>query len=693
MDKRTDPLLLNVYMNDLDPFAKNPSKGLEHESLTGKYRFAWIEDSFTPKSIAQSEDIMHSGTSHIGTSFSDRKMFSFLVAVTLLILGMIARLVYIQILEGGTYVVKAEGNRQRVIPVPSERGLIYDRNGIQLTENIPNFSLAIIPQDLPRDSEERMAVVQKLSETISGDVEELNDIVEKYKNYRYDSIVAIEDIPYDSAIKILIYSEELPGITVHRGSKRLYVIKDNPGTTTTSTIELLSPDKVAEIEEASRANSFSHVLGYIGKLSPEELGEYYKVGYLPSDSIGKTGVEQSYERFMRGVYGEKRIEVNSRGAEQSVISAKDPTPGSHIKLSIDYRMQEKMEQLLQDWLIKNSKKRASGIALNPQNGEILALVSLPGFDNNDFSGGIDVKTYQAYLTDENRPLFNRAVGGSYPSGSVIKPAVASAALTEGIITPNTKILSTGGIQVGPWFFPDWSRVAHGATDVRKSISWSVNTFYYYIGGGYKDFEGLGVTRINKYLDLFGFGKLLGLDIPGEGAGFLPSPEWKKRVKNEEWYVGDTYNYSIGQGDFLTTPLQIASMTGVIANKGTLYKPHVVHSIVNPSNGQEQIVSGEKIREKVVPSQHLTTVGLGMKDCIDTGPCGVLKYLPFSVAGKTGTAQWSSQKDTHAWFTSFAPYSNPEIVVTIMLEEGGEGSRTASHIASDFYRWWGEYTGK
>ncbi len=680
-------------MADLDPFIKNPSKGLEKESLTGKYRFAWIEDSFTPKSVIQSEDIMHSGTSHIGTSFSDRKMFLFLTMVILFIFTMIARLVYIQILEGGTYVARAEGNRQRIIPVPSERGLIYDRNGIQLTENIPNFSLAVVPQDLPRDREERNRVVNRLSEIIGHDPEEINDIVEKYKNYRYDSIVAIEDIPYDSAIKILIYAEELPGITIHRGSKRLYVARDIDNRNTTTTSEVLSSDEVALIEKLSHANSLSHILGYTGKLSPEELEEYYKVGYLPADSIGKMGVEESYERYMRGEYGEKRIEVNSRGAEQSVIAAKDPTPGNHIKLSIDYRIQNKLEQLLQDWLNKNGKQRASGIALNPQNGEILALVSLPGFDNNDFSGGIDRATYQTYLADENRPLFNRAIGGSYPSGSVIKPAMAAAALTEGIVTANTKILSTGGIQVGPWFFPDWSRVAHGQTDVRKSISWSVNTFYYYIGGGYKDFEGLGVTRINRYLDMFGFGKQLGLDIPGEGAGFLPSPEWKKRVKNEEWYVGDTYNYSIGQGDFLTTPLQIATMTGAIANKGTLYRPHVVRAIVNSVTNVEQVLSGEKIHEKFIPSQHLVTAGLGMKDCIDTGPCGVLRNLSFSVAGKTGTAQWSSTKDTHAWFTSFAPYSNPEIVVTIMLEEGGEGSRTASHVAADFYRWWGEYTGK
>ncbi|MBP9732430.1 MAG: penicillin-binding protein 2 [Candidatus Magasanikbacteria bacterium] len=676
---------------DLDPFVKLPGVGLEKGKMKGKYRFAWIEDSFTPKSIAQSEDIIYSGTSHIGTSFSDIKMFSFLVVITTILLTIAMRLVYIQILEGEEFAVKAEGNRQRAIAVPAERGLIYDRNNIQLTQNIPNFSLAIIPQDLLRDERGITEVINKLSEITGTAAVEIQEMLEKYREYRHESIVIIEDIPYDQALKILIISDQLPGITIQRGSKRLY-LTNNLNKEIIADSELL-PEEIHAATTTTDANSLSHILGYIGKLSPNELEEYYEKGYLPSDSIGKVGVEQSYEAYMRGIYGERRIEVNSRGAEQSVIATVNPTPGNHLKLSIDYKMQKEMERLLNEWLLKNGKVRASGIAMNPQNGEILALVSIPGFDNNDFSGGIDKETYQKYLDNPDNPLFNRAISGTYPSGSVIKPAMASAALQEGIITAKTKILSTGGIQVGPWFFPDWSRVAHGLTDVRKSISWSVNTFYYYIGGGHEDFKGLGVERINQYLKKYGFGEKLGVDIPGEYEGFLPSPEWKKRVKGEQWYVGDTYNYSIGQGDFLTTPLQIASMTSAIANKGTLYAPRIVRAIIDPVTKEEKIVSGEKISTNIINRSHLETVQLGMKDCIDTGPCGVLRSLPFSVAGKTGTAQWNAEKDTHAWFTSFAPFNNPQIVVTIMLEEGGEGSRTASHVAADFYRWWGKYTGK
>jgi len=680
-------------MYDLDPFAKNPNKDLGKGKLDGKYRFAWVEDSFTPQSISQNEDIMYSGTSHIGTSFSDRKMLGFLMAVTIALLGIIGRLVYVQILEGGTYAAEAAGNREREIPIPAERGLIYDRNGVQLTQNIPNFSLAIVPQDLPRDEEGLVKVIENLSKITGSDPKKIKSTLKKYREYRHDSIVIIEDIPYDAALKILIDADEMQGITIQRGSKRLY-LTENPETIVHSTsTEILSEKEITAITDASHPNSLSHILGYIGKLSPDELKQYYEKGYLPSDSIGKIGIEKSYESYMRGIYGEKKIEVDSRGAEQSVIAETNPTPGKHIKLSIDYKIQDELEKVISNWLKANNRTRASGIALNPQNGEVLAMVSLPGFDDNNFSGGIDEKTYTKYIEDKDRPLFNRAIAGSFPSGSVIKPAVASAALSEGVITPKTTVNSTGGIWLGERFFPDWTPVGSGITDVRKSISWSVNTFYYYIGGGYKDFQGLGVTKINEYLRKYGFGSELGIDIPGEGAGLLPTPEWKKQQTGDEWYVGDTYNFSIGQGFFLTSPLQIASMTATIANRGTVYRPHVVHAIIDPKTKKEETVAPEKVRTNIVGDQFLSTVRLGMKDCIDTGPCGILRSLPFSVAGKTGTAQWNSNKPTHAWFTSFAPFNNPEIVVTIMLEEGGEGSRTASHIAAEYYKWWGDYKGK
>ncbi len=660
------------YMYDIDPFTKGPALDMGDTSLSGKYRLDWIEDSFTPRSIAQSDEIMNSGTSHIGTSFNTRKMFAFLIAATILLMGIIGRLVYIQILEGNAFHVRAEENRERIVPTPSERGLIFDRNGIQLTENIPNFSLAVIPQDVPKDAAALQAIISLLSKITGEEQSNIEETLQKYKNYRRDSIIITEDIPYETALKVLARASELPGIYVQRGSKRLY-LPEGPRSLSTST-----------------SHSLSHVLGYIGKLSPEELEEYYDKGYLPSDSIGKTGVESGYESFVRGKYGRKRIEVNAGGVEQSVLAEEDPIPGSHIKLAIDARMEEELEKILTRHLVKLKKERASAVVMNPQNGEILALISIPGFDNNDFSGGIDRIKYKMYIEDANHPLFNRAIGGSYPSGSVIKPAMAAAALFEGVITSETTVQSTGGLQIGTWFFPDWGRVAHGTTNVRKSIAWSINTFYYYIGGGYKDFIGLGVERIVKNLTKFGFGEKLGIDIPGEYAGFLPTPEWKKRTKGEVWFVGDTYNFSIGQGDFLTSPLQIASMTATVANKGTVYRPHTVKAIIDPITKSEQQVEPEKVRTNIMSASDLEIVRLGMKDCVLYGSCRRLAQLPFDAAGKTGTAQWNQNKDTHAWFTSFAPYENPQIVVTIMIEEGGEGGIVAQPVAYEFYAWWWNY---
>ncbi|MFA6426832.1 MAG: penicillin-binding protein 2 [Candidatus Magasanikbacteria bacterium] len=663
-----------------NPFSLQPKNS---SNLDGKYKLTWVEESFSIDT-SREDSMAHTSTSHVGSSFSSRRTFFLFLVMALFCVGIIGRLLFIQILSGHDYFAKAEDNRQRIIPIPSERGLIFDRNGSQLTYNIPNFSLALIPQDLPRKKEELAQVISSLSQIIGKDPAEIKTIIDTYKNYQRDSITIEEDIPYEIALRILS-ATELPGIHVQRGSKRLYVFSPEDNKDTETTIEEISQETIT-----STPHSISHVLGYIGKLSPEDLGTLYTQGYLPSDSLGKTGVEKSYEPFLRGTYGRRRVEVNAQGTQQQILAEESPVSGSHLTLSIDNNMQIKLEEIVQKHLKLKNKNRSSAIVLNPQNGEILALVSMPAFDNNDFSGGIDSKTYQTYISDQNLPLFNRSIGGTYPSGSVIKPAMASAALQEKIITPTTSFLSNGGLRIGAWFFPDWLAGGHGMTNVRKSLAWSVNTFYYYIGGGYGDFVGLGVERIAEYLKRFGFSAKTGIDIPGEVEGFLPSMEWKKKTKGEQWYVGDTYNLSIGQGDFLTTPLQIAMMTSVVANGGTLYQPRMIKEIINPETNKKTEVETKIIRSEVVDPLYLQTVRAGMNDCVILGSCWMLRSLPFSSGGKTGTAQWSSNKDTHAWFTSFAPLENAQIVVTILVEEGGEGSLTAEPIAAEFYQWWSTY---
>lgn len=653
----------------------NLKSNFSNTSLVGRYRKAWTEESLYFTKTKGGQVITSSSQSYIGTSFTAKKAKFFFIFFIIVFLLVLSRIFFLQIIQGSNYRLFAEGNRQRIIPIPAERGLIYDKNGIQLTKNIPNFSLAIIPQDLPRNKEDRENIILELVKLTNANQDEIRHTLDEYGSYSYESIVIEEDIDYDTALSILIASGDLPGIQIQRSSKRLYltdILNNNSFTTSTE-------------------SSFSHILGYIGKLNKEELDVLYDQGYLPSDNIGKVGIEKTYEDFLRGNYGRRRIEVNSTGKEQSVIAVEEPKPGFHIKLAIDAKMQQKLEEILSTTLKLNNKTRASGVVINPKNGEVLALVSLPSFDNNDFSGGIDQITYKKYIENDNHPLFNRAIAGTFPSGSVIKPGMGLAALEEGIVTPNTSFLSTGGLAVGAWFFPDWALGGHGVTNLRKALAWSINTYFYYIGGGYNDFVGLGVDKITAYLSKMGFSHTTGIDLPGEEQGFLPSKEWKDKTKGERWYVGDTYNLSIGQGDLLITPIQMANYTSFLANRGTLYKPHVVHSIIDPISKEEQIIDPEVISENDFKISNIDAVRLGMKDCVDYGSCHRLAYLPFSSAGKTGTAQWNSNKDNHAWFTAFAPFENPKIVITVLIEEGGEGGIISSPVAYEFLQWWGTYT--
>ncbi|PJA89777.1 MAG: penicillin-binding protein 2 [Candidatus Magasanikbacteria bacterium CG_4_9_14_3_um_filter_32_9] len=640
-----------------------------YSNLKGRYRDSWIEDSFSFEQKYGRQPALSGSKNYIGSSFSIQKKKIFIILVFGVFLLLMGRVFFIQIVQGKSYTILAENNSQRTIPVPAERGIIYDRNGQQLTKNVLKFSLSIVPQDLPRKAEELEKIVVRLAELTQKDEEDIRNIIKEYGAYSYESIDIMDDLDYETALSIQIETSDLPGITIEKRSKRLYLMKD---------------------EEGEKLFSLAHLLGYAGKLNPDELAELYTKGYLPTDTIGKMGIEKTYEEALRGKYGYQKIQVNAFGRKQSILAEKAPILGKHVQLSVDVEIQNKLEEIMSRYLKNKEKEKAAAVVMDPRNGEILASVSLPAFDNNDFSGGISLEKYQEYLNNKNNPLFNRVISGTYPSGSTIKMAIAMAALQEGIITKTTSFLSTGGIQVGSWFFGDWKYGGHGITNVQKSLAWSVNTFYYYIGGGYNDFQGLGVGKIVEYLKKFGFAKKLGIDIPGEVDGFLPSKEWKQEAKNESWYVGDTYNLSIGQGDVLVTPLQIASLTSVVANGGTLYQPKIAQKIVDPETKEEAEVKTTILNEHFINLSNVQTVQLGMRECVVYGSCRRLSSLPMMVAGKTGTAQWSSTKDNHAWFTSFAPFNNPEIVVTVLIEEGEEGSGISAEIAYDFYKWWYEY---
>jgi len=640
-----------------------------HGDLRGKYRQTWVEESFGFEKQTGKQRVFSTTKDHLGVSLEGKKIFYFFLIIILGIILLILRVSYLQLFKGDDYRKMAENNRVRLRPIVAERGIIYDRFQTQLVQNVPSFLLSIVPQDFPKNKEKAREIIRQLTEITGVPEEKFQEILDKYGSYSYESLVIKENLDYETALKLYIENANLPGILIEKGTKRLYLNRDP--------------------EEETETLSLSHLLGYLGKLNEDDLKKLRSQGYLPTDSLGKSGLEKTYEEHLRGTYGKKKVEVDALGKEQNVLSEEPPTPGKNLILTLDAQAQVKMEKILSEQLKRLKLKKGVAMAMNPQNGEILAMVSLPSFDNNDFSGGISVSQYRKYLNDKNNPLFNRAVGGSYPSGSTVKMVVAAAALQEKVVTRATAFLSSGGLEVGNWFFKDWRVGGHGTTNVIRAIAWSVNTYFYYVGGGYKNFSGLGADKIIKYMQEFNLGKSTGIDLPGESIGFLPSKEWKQETKGERWYVGDTYNLSIGQGDLLTTPLQVAVWTAAIANGGKVIRPHLGKYVVDTTAKTTYEIPVQILNSGFVSENNINIVREGMRECVKTGSCQLLNYLPFLAAGKTGTAQWSKKADPHAWFTAFAPYNNPKIVVTVLIEEGKEGSTAAMPVANEFLRWWGQ----
>jgi len=655
-----------------DEFFDFYTSKVSNNDLKGKYKKSWVEESFNFEQTANNQLKTPETRNFIAPTITEKKIKIFIVLIILGLSIIFGRVFYLQIIRGNYYTNLAENNRLRIKPIPSERGLIYDSYGNQLIQNVPSFSLSIVPQDFPKDENERKKIISQISQIAGVSETEITSLVHKYSSYSYESLVVKENLDYDSALQFYVQNANLPGILIQKGTKRQYA-------TGYATGDLIN-----------RFYSLSHIIGYLGKLNDEEMNTLKKTGgYLLSDYIGRVGLEKEYETELRGQYGRKKVEVNALGQEQSMLAEEPPVPGQNLILSLDLEAQEKMETYIKDALKNMGKKRAAGIAINPQNGEIIAMVSWPSFNNNDFAGGISTEQYKKYIEDPDHPLYNRAIAGTYPSGSTIKIMISAAALQEKIINRYTAFLSSGGLQIDKWFFPDWLPGGHGTTNVTKAIAWSVNTFFYYIGGGYGNFTGLGADKIVGYLKKFGLAEKTGGDLPGENSGFLPSKDWKEETKNERWYVGDTYNLSIGQGDVLVTPLQVANWTAAIANGGTVYRPHFVKAIVNPVTKEATLKNPVIMNDNFISDENINVVKVGMRECVVYGSCHLLSTLPFLAAGKTGTAQWVTGKNNHAWFTSFAPYDKPQIVVTVLVEEGGEGSSAAMPIARNFLSWWGK----
>lgn len=593
--------------------------------------------------------------------FSKIKILSLKIFTSVIFFILLARVFQLQILGAEKYKKEAQENYVRYQPIEPLRGLIYDRNRQQLTENIPTFKLIFMPS-LLHYYQEREDLMKKLSDL---EIEDTEKIFQTFYRASNEPIVLKNNLDYESFLDYSNKIRDLPGMIITASARRHYLW----------------------------SNLISHVLGYNGKISQKEYQEKKEQGYLFNDIIGKEGIEAYYEEYLRGEQGFKLIEVDSQGREIKVLSAQNPQKGKDLILALDLELQKKAHQVLKEAILKNQVSKGVFIALNPKNGEVLSMISLPDFDNELIAKGISVKDYQKLAEDKFKPLFNRAISGTYPPGSTIKPLIGISALEEKILKPNQlldcrKDLIYYGFGGSRWVFGGLK--AYGMIDIQKALAISCNTFFYVLGGGHPDYpiqQGLGIEKMKEYADKFNLDKTIGIDLPGEVPSFFPDKEWKEAVKGEQWYIGDTYHISIGQGDMQITPIALATYINTIASNGIFYAPHLLKQIQDGDNLEEY--QPEIIRQDFVSPANLSIIRQGMRDVITEGSGRKLADLPFTSAGKTGTAECAGCADerTHAWFVGFAPYENPEITFLVLLENGGESYETAVPVAKEVLEWY------
>jgi len=480
-----------------------------------------------------------------------------------------------------------------------------------------------------------------------------SDVSDIYKKNRFtfSPIVLKKDIDHETEISIETTFSDFPAIFVRRDFRRGYIYGPR----------------------------YSHSLGYLGTVTEEEYKNTDKT-YSKDSPIGRMGIEEFYEDSLKGIDGQKSIMVNAAGELVSEISFNNPIDGSDIFITIDNNLQNIVYNALANGIKRAKAKSGSAIVLNPNNGEILAMVSLPDFDPNIFEKSFSQDEWALMIENKDFPFLNRSISGLYPPGSTFKLVTATGVLSENIVKPDDKVDSPGTISIQDKFDPkkkyiykDWKLSGHGFLDIREALAESSDTFFYKVTGGYEDFVGLGINKFTKYCALFQIGSLLGIDLPGEKSGLLPNPDWKLKTRGTSWYTGDTYNMAIGQGYLLTTPLQVANYTSIIANGGKIYKPHI-----------KKYDNNFLISDNRFSKEYIDTVREGMRMVItdNKGTARSMQYMKLKVAGKTGTAQFDKRKREHAWFTMFAPYENPEIVVTVLVEESGEGSSFALPVARE-----------
>ena len=572
----------------------------------------------------------------------------------------------LQVINGRENIFKASANRILVERKLPERGLIFDREGQVLAKNVPGFRATLTYSRLPEDR--RAEIIQKSADVLQFSKEQIEQKFTEAKLTPNTAVTLKSGISHEEKLSLDALHYLLPGIDVAQDILRSY----------------------------PKAEIIAHTLGYLREISEDELRNLNFTQYLPGDSLGSDGLERNYEEILSGMVGRRLIEVDAVGNLIRVIAEEEAAAGKNLYLSLDIDFQEQSAELLVKAIEKYAATGGVFIAQEVKSGQILSLVTQPSFDNNLFSHQLTSNDYESLLNDSEKPLFNRAISGNYPPGSTVKLIVAAAALQEKVISPKTRIDDYPQvIKIGPWEFPDWTvawgRVAHGILTVREAIAESCDIFFYKIGGGHEEIEGLGIEKLKIYFNLFGLGQKTGIDLPGEAKGLVPDPIWKQEVKHEDWFLGNTYHVSIGQGDLLASPIQILQTTNVVASQGKLLKPRLLQRIETADGQVVTEFEPEVVRKDFINKDYIKVVAEGMRMGVSDGIVYPLRIAKVEVAAKTGTAEFGTKNakgeyETHAWVTGFAPYDNPEISFVLLLESGGASSN-AAEAAREILDWY------
>ncbi len=601
---------------------------------------------------------MNSYLQTVDSDWYRQRVSGVLICVLAAFLILLVRLYYLQIVEGTEFRRQSQNNCVRLQGIPPARGLIFDRDGVLLVENRPSFNVSIVP----REAKHPKQVVQKLADLLHIEAETLFARLAEASGLRsFKPVLLRRDVSRDVVAIIEAYKLELPGIVITVGPTRHYV-------------------------EGKRA---SHLLGYLGEISSEELKSGCFADNRIGDFIGKFGVEKAYELYFHGKRGEQQIEVNALGQLTRVLRTKEAIPGKNIYLTLDIRLQRKAEALL-------SGKVGTAVAMDPSNGHILAMASCPDFDPNAFVEGMTYESWNDLVSNEFHPMENKAIQGQYPPGSTFKIVTAIAGLEEGVVTEHTRIFCPGYYRYGNRTFRCWNRGGHGFMNIRDALAQSCDVFFYQVG------EKLGVDRLARHAEACGLGSPTGVDLDKEAKGLVPTSWWKLSRMGVPWQGGETLAVAIGQGFDLVTPIQMLSLISAVANGGTRYKPLVV-SRIESSDGL--LVKKEvpvPLGRLSASEETLQIISEGLMDAVNKreGTGWVARIPGVDVAGKTGTAQVVRMEEDnkeipveskrlhlrdHGWFIAFAPAEEPRIAVAVLAEHGGHGSTAAGPIAREMIK--------